>query len=128
MTATDRPSPGSGSPREPDKSPGSRLRLAAAALFLVSGAAGLVYEVAWTRALSMVMGSSIYAFACMLASFLLGIALGSLAAQRFADRVRRPLVAYAGGTAVLGVLSLLSLSVLPFLPAAFMALVRSFGD
>ena len=46
------------------------------------GFTSLVYEVAWTRALSMVMGSSIYAFACMLASFLLGIALGSLAAQR----------------------------------------------
>src|SRR5262245_34761524 len=91
------------------------------------GFTSLVYEVAWTRALSMVMGSSIYAFACMLASFLLGIALGSLAAQRLADGVRRPLVSYAGGIAVLGVLSLLSLSVLPLLPAAFMALVRSFG-
>ncbi|MDP1569901.1 MAG: fused MFS/spermidine synthase, partial [Vicinamibacterales bacterium] len=82
---------------------------------------------AWTRGLSMVMGSSIYAFACMLASFLLGIALGSLAAQRMADRVRRPLVAYAAGIAVLGVLSLGSLSLLPLLPTAFMALVRSFG-
>ena len=91
------------------------------------GFTSLVYEVAWTRALSMVMGSSIYAFACMLAAFLLGIALGSLAAQRWADGLRRPLVAYAGGIALLGVLSLVSLSLLPVLPAAFMWLVRSFG-
>jgi spermidine synthase len=91
------------------------------------GFTSLVYEVAWTRALSMVMGSSIYAFASMLASFLLGIALGSLAAQWMADRLRRPLVAYAVGIAVLGVLSLVSLSVLPHLPHAFMALVRNFG-
>ena len=91
------------------------------------GFTSLVYEVAWTRALSMVMGSSIYAFASMLASFLLGIAVGSLAAQRLVDRLRRPLVAYAGGIAVLGLLSLVSLSLLPHLPAAFIALVRNFG-
>jgi hypothetical protein len=91
------------------------------------GFTSLVYEVAWTRALSMVVGSSIYAFASMLAAFLLGIGLGSLAAQRMADRLRRPLVAYAVGIAVLGVLSLLSLSLLPHLPRVFMALVRNFG-
>ncbi|HTO07255.1 MAG TPA: fused MFS/spermidine synthase [Myxococcota bacterium] len=91
------------------------------------GFTSLVYEVAWTRALSMVMGSSIYAFACMLAAFLLGIALGSLAVQPFADRLRRPLAVYAGGIAALGLLSLASLSLLPVLPAAFMGLVRRFG-
>src|SRR5262245_32731925 len=91
------------------------------------GFTSLVYEVAWTRALSMVMGSSIYAFACMLAAFLLGIGAGSLAARPFADRVRRPLVTYAAGIALLGVLSLASLSLLPVLPSAFMALVRRFG-
>jgi spermidine synthase len=91
------------------------------------GFTSLVYEVAWTRALSMVMGSSIYAFACMLAAFLLGIGAGSLAARPFADRVRRPLVTYATGIALLGVLSLAALSLLPHLPEVFMALVRRFG-
>jgi spermidine synthase len=92
------------------------------------GFTSLVYEVAWTRALSMVVGSSIYAFACMLAAFLLGIAVGSLVARPFADRLRRPLAAYAGGIALLGLLSLLSLSVLPLLPGTFMTLVRRFGE
>jgi spermidine synthase len=91
------------------------------------GFTSLVYEVSWTRALSMVMGSSIYAFACMLAAFLLGIGVGSLVARPFADRLRRPLAVYAAGIALLGVLSLGSLSLLPLLPGAFMVLVRSFG-
>ncbi len=91
------------------------------------GFSSLVYEVTWTRALSMVIGSSIYAFACMLAAFLLGIGAGSLAARPFADRVRRPLPTYAGGIALLGVLSLAGLALLPALPSAFMALVRRFG-
>lgn len=37
----------------------------------------MVYEVAWTRALSLVIGSSTYAFTAMLLAFLLGLALGS---------------------------------------------------
>jgi spermidine synthase len=92
------------------------------------GFTSLVYEVTWTRALSMVLGSSIYAFACMLAAFLLGIGAGSLLARPFVDRLRRPLLVYALGIAALGLLSLASLSLLPHLPALFMALVRRYGD
>ncbi len=43
----------------------------------VSGAVSLAYEVAWTRALSLVIGSSTYAFTSMLVAFLVGIAGGS---------------------------------------------------
>src|SRR5262249_53631516 len=59
------------------------------------GFTALVYEVTWTRTLSMVLGSSIYAFAAMLAAFLSGIALGSLALRRWEDSVSRPRQAYA---------------------------------
>lgn len=43
----------------------------------LSGAASMIYEVGWTRALSLVLGSSTYAFTAMLLAFLIGIALGS---------------------------------------------------
>ena len=43
----------------------------------VSGAISMVYEVAWTRALALVIGSSTYAFTAMLLAFLIGIAGGS---------------------------------------------------
>ena len=43
----------------------------------VSGFAAMIYEVAWTRALSAMLGSSTYAFSIMLVTFLIGIALGS---------------------------------------------------
>ena len=49
-------------------------------VFLASGFASMVYEVAWTRILSVVLDSSVYAFAIMLATFLVGLALGSIAA------------------------------------------------
>lgn len=45
-------------------------------LMLISGAVSFLHEVLWTRMLGHVIGSSIYAFGVMLASFLAGIALG----------------------------------------------------
>nr|MCS5638377.1 fused MFS/spermidine synthase [Myxococcota bacterium] len=53
-------------------------------LITLSGMVSFAYEVLWVRLLGFVLGGSTAAFASMLASFLLGIALGSAAASRFA--------------------------------------------
>ncbi len=52
----------------------------------LSGASAMVYEVAWSRTLSMVYGSSVYGVSIMLATFLLGIATGSALTARFLKR------------------------------------------
>lgn len=49
--------------------------------FGVSGACALGYEVVWSRALSMVIGSSVHSFALILLTFLVGIAGGSALAS-----------------------------------------------
>jgi spermidine synthase len=103
---------------------GSRLALAA---YAVVGASALVCEVAWTRLLAMVLGSSIYAFAAMLGSFLLGIGLGSLLARPLLARVTRPERVYALSIAAFGLLSLGSFAVIPTLPGLFTAAVRGMG-
>jgi spermidine synthase len=54
----------------------SRVRLALI-VFGLSGFGALVLEVAWTRVLTLVMGSSVYAFSLMLLAFLIGLATGS---------------------------------------------------
>jgi len=46
-------------------------------LFALSGGVSMVYEIGWTRVLAIALGSSVYAFSIMLATFLLGIAVGS---------------------------------------------------
>lgn len=66
----------SGSDAPADDAPGLGAWLTIAALG-VSGALSMVYEVAWTRALALMIGSSIYAFTSMLVAFLVGIAGGS---------------------------------------------------
>jgi len=52
-------------------------RWVAVGAFAVSGSVSMIYEIAWTRALSLTLGSSTYAFSAMLLGFLLGIAAGS---------------------------------------------------
>ena len=68
-----------------DPLPRGAVRLALGAI-AVSGAAAMVYEVAWTRALSLIVGSSIYAFSAMLTTFLAGLAAGSAAYAWLAGR------------------------------------------
>src|SRR5438067_1735629 len=57
----------------------------------VSGFSALVYEVAWTRLLALVIGPTTYAFATMAAAFIGGLAIGSAAGSRIARRTPRPL-------------------------------------
>lgn len=59
--------------------------------FAISGFAGLGLEVAWTRLITLIFTGTTYAFTTMLAVYLLGIAAGSLAFGRIADRSPDPL-------------------------------------
>jgi spermidine synthase len=77
-----------------------RLRQVVLVGFAVSGFAAMVYQITWSRALVMAVGSTTYAFTCILAAFILGLALGSLAIARWADRWKDPVF-------VFGVLELL---------------------
>lgn len=56
-----------------------------------SGAAAMIYQVAWTRVLVPHLGPHTYSFTCVLCAFILGLALGGIVATRLADRVRNPL-------------------------------------
>ncbi len=78
-------------PRSVADSPeGERSRSGALLLaFAASGFAAMVLEVAWTRSLALVLGSSVYAYASMLTAFLVGLASGAGSAARFLSRPRR---------------------------------------
>ena len=62
--------------------------------FFVSGACGLLYQVVWTRRLVLLLGAASYAVSTVLSVFFTGLAVGSLAGGRLADRTRRPLAWY----------------------------------
>jgi spermidine synthase len=77
-------------------------------LFVLSGAAGLIYEVVWARQLVLVFGNTSQATATILTGFFGGLAIGGFAGGRIADRVARPLRLYGSLELVLVVVVLLT--------------------
>jgi len=96
----------------------SRLTLAA---FAVSGGISMIYEVAWTRALALVIGSSTYAFTAMLVAVLTGIAGGSaLYSWLWGARPASPR-AFATLQAGIGVTTAVVIALYPRMPELFLA-------
>jgi len=62
--------------------------------FFLSGAAGLIYEVAWTKSLGLVFGHTVYANATVLAAFMAGLAAGSAWLGRKGEWTKRPIALY----------------------------------
>src|SRR5215208_1752643 len=76
------------------------------AIFLLSGAAGLMYESIWTRYLGLFVGHSAYAQVIVLVIFLGGMSLGALLVGRRTERLTRPLFWYAMVELATGVIGL----------------------
>jgi len=93
--------------------------------FFLTGFAALALEVLWTRVLIMAIGTTVYSFSIILASFILGLALGSFAIARFVDRINT-LKWFAGILFVLGLTVIFTTAALDSLPLLFFSLVKTF--
>jgi spermidine synthase len=87
---------------------GARLSTLISWIFVLSGAAGLIYEVVWARQLVLVFGNTTQAISTILTGFFAGMALGSFFGGRLADRVRQPLRLYGAIELVLVVVVVLT--------------------
>ena len=105
------------SPPRPARRATPSLRGVVLALFVASGAAGLIYQVVWSRELVLVFGNTTQAVATIVTAFMAGLGFGSLAGGRLADTSRRPLRLY--GLVELAVAAMASL-----LPLAFSRLAE----
>jgi spermidine synthase len=72
------------------------------ALFFCSGATALVYEVVWSKYLSLMFGSTVYAQTVVLAVFMGGLALGNTLFGRKADLLKTPVRVYGYVEIVIG--------------------------
>lgn len=66
----------------------SELEATTVVALALTGFAAMALEVGWTRTLALVLGPSVYAFSIMLATFLIGLSLGSLLFSWAIDRWR----------------------------------------
>ncbi len=83
-------------------------------LFVGSGCAALIYEVVWYQSLALIVGSNAVSMAVVLATYMGGMSLGSLAYLRWKGRNAHPLRVYAKLELLIALCALLVLYVLPW--------------
>jgi spermidine synthase len=90
-------------------------------LSAASGAAALIYEVAWFQSLELIIGSTAVSLAVLLATFMGGTCLGSLLLPRLVSPRRRPLRVYAAIELGIGTCGVLVTLGLPLVGGAYLA-------
>lgn len=94
--------------------------------FFLSGLAALMYEVIWTRALSLVLGSTVYAMSIILSTFMAGLAIGSLWGGRLSDRTDRHLRVFGICELVIGGFGIITIPIIYKMPELYLAIYRMF--
>jgi spermidine synthase len=96
--------------------------------FGLSGFSALVYENAWTRALTLVIGSSVYSFTTMPLTFLVGLALGGFLYARLMGQREVRISTFGAIELWVGVTALATIPLFEKLPLIFLRLLQAFGD
>ncbi len=84
--------------------------------FALAGGISMTYQVLWTRAYVIILGSSTYSFTLILSTFLIGLAGGSALMSAMLKRVRRPVFLLAAaqiGVCVFGAVCFFTLNKVP---------------
>ena len=106
----------------------ARAKLLLAVAFF-TGLASFIYEIGWIRMLSLVLGASTHSFELMLATFILGLALGGLAVRRRVDAAAPPERLLAWVQIAMGAAAVLTLplynSTFPLMEWAMSGLART---
>ncbi len=96
-----------------------------AVLFILSGAAALMYQIVWFKYFGLFLGNTTYAQAIVLATFMGGLAIGAWLWGKRADRTERPLAIFAWLEIFIGLYCLLYPHILELVKSAFISIVLS---
>ncbi len=111
------------SPQEPSatthSSPISRSVLF---LFFLSGCAALMFQVIWTRFVSLIYGSGVYSFGIVLISFLLGLGAGSFCYAKWQHKITHKITAFAMVEFFIGIFGITLIKVFPYLDRWFLTI------
>lgn len=99
----------------------------AIAAYALSGFAALTYEIAWTRSITLAIGSTVHAFTLILAGFIGGLAFGSWYGGRRARRIADPLAAIAVVQVLIAIWATALVWLLERLPMAMVGLVAAYA-
>ncbi|HYM19239.1 MAG TPA: fused MFS/spermidine synthase [Micropepsaceae bacterium] len=102
----------------------SRLLPVLLVLFAGSGAAALIYEIVWYQLLQLAIGSTAISLGVLLATFMGGLSIGSLALPRLfpaeGASSRHPLSVYAAIEFLIAIFGLIELLLIPLIGGAYL--------
>src|SRR5215203_797299 len=99
-----------------------------AAICLLSGAAGLIFETVWFHRAGLVFGSSVWSTSMVLSSFMGGLAIGAAIVARYGLRIAHLLRGYAAAEATVAVSGVAITQILPAFTNIASRLAHSEGD
>ena len=91
------------------------------ALFVASGCSALIYEIVWYQLLQLVIGSTAVSLGVLLATFMGGLCIGSLALPRLLSPRQHPLKIYGLIELGIGICGILTLFGRPYLDLVYVA-------
>ncbi len=103
------------------------IRLVVFLLFFGSGMTGLIYQVVWTKLLTLEFGVTLLAVSTVLTCFFGGLALGSFLGGRWIDRRRNGFLWYGTAEALIGLYALVFTVLLGLNNSAYVLLARWLG-
>lgn len=116
------PSTSASSAAGPSRGNAARFLPVLLILFAGSGCAALIYEIVWYQMLQLAVGSTAVSMGFLLAAFMGGLGLGSIAWPRLSRYAQvHPLRIYAALEAGIGILGLLVLWYIPLIERAYIA-------
>ncbi|MFW6152389.1 MAG: hypothetical protein ACOC6C_05385, partial [Verrucomicrobiota bacterium] len=109
----------------------SKLDKAIVLMFFLSGFSALIYQVLWVRLLTKYVGGSAFSISIVLTVFMGGMALGSIIAARFVDRIRETnglILLYGLMQAVIGACGILIPVLIIFFKPLYQMLYSAFYE
>ncbi|MBI5492816.1 MAG: fused MFS/spermidine synthase [Deltaproteobacteria bacterium] len=103
------------------------LRTAIFALFFLSGMAGLIYQVVWTKLLTLTFGVTVLAVSTVLTCFFGGLALGSFLGGRWVDKHPDGFKWYGAAEALIGLYALAFMPLLGVNNSVYVHIARASG-
>jgi spermidine synthase len=98
------------------------IHLVLIAIYFISGACSLMYEVIWRRMLKLILGNTTYATAITVAVFMGGLALGAYLMRKRADNVKNKLLVYGIIEGAITVMALVTMGLLQAMDGLYQGL------
>ena len=106
----------------------NRIFIALSIILFLSGSYSLIYQIAWVRFLTLLLGSTTMGITTVVASFMSGLAIGSWLASKYLITKEKPLKVYALLELIIAITAAISPLLFKWAFASLPTILQNFGE